>query len=381
MYRRIAAGAGRWLGGLDGVETVFVRRSVASGEASFPRSDIDVSVVVLDPTPAVVAAVADRVVGLRRVLPVLGEAILHDAEDLVRWTHLDTYRGSIDRRAAFAVHGPAPAIPLVPTNVRHALWRLAFWLGTFLPRALARRNLVNLRKFALEAVGAHAVAVGALAEPPLTRAEALTLPAARLLPTDESRPEDWLRAFFDVLGDAHRATRPAVEPLMPGEHATTWPNSGRPARLVALDSPGARLPATAASPGAVIVTAEALDLLVSCVNPALWWALSDPLRASVRRPEAGALRHFALVESSLWRLCAPGLHGCARDEPARRVALAMDLADGAAGGPGWTPPEPASDLVPTSVRDYYIRVYPRLRAQAADVAARLDQPRAESSAV
>jgi predicted nucleotidyltransferase len=381
VYRRIAAGAGRWLGGLDGVETVFVRRSVASGEATFPRSDIDITVVVHDPTPHVVAAVADRVVALRRVLPVLGEAILHDAEDLVRWTHLDTYRGSIDRRAALPVHGPAPAIPRVSVSVRDALWRLAFWLDTFLPRALARGNRVNLRKFALEAVGAHAVAVGELGEPPLTRAQALTLPAARLLPEDHARPEDWLRAFFDVLGDAHNAARPAVEPLRPGEHSMTWPDSGRPARLVALDSPGARPPATAGSPDALIVTAEALDLLVSCVNPALWWALPDPLRTSVARPEADALRHLALVESSLWRLCAPGLHGCRADEPARHVALAVDLAEGAAARPGWTPPEPASELIPASKRDYYVRVYPRLRAQVAEVAALLGQPLVERSAV
>ena len=373
-YRRLAAAVGWWLGRADGVETVYVRRSVASGETSFPRSDIDLGIVVRPASPAVVGGLAGRVARLRRVLPALGEVQLHDEGDLVRWTRLDTYRGSIDRRADFPVHGPAPTIPSVPVEQRHALWRLAFWLETLVPRAIRRGDVANLRKFALEAVGAHAVVVGALAEPPLRRAEALRLPAARFLPPTGD-PGSWLRAFLDVVGDAHAAVRPQVGAVPAGSYELTLPGSGRRARLLVLESAGAELPADASAAATVVVTAPALDLLVSCVNPVLWWALPDELAAGVRAPEPDALRHFARSQTSLWRLCGPGFYAGPLHGPARRVALASDLAAGMTDRPGWRPPEPDPALVPSSRRDYYDRVFPRLRAEAAEIANRLEEPR------
>jgi predicted nucleotidyltransferase len=380
LYRRLAAVAGRSLGRLDGVECVYVRRSVASGEASLPRSDIDLSIVVADANSAAVGAVAERFARLRRLLPVLGEAMLHDRADLERWSHLDTYRASIDRRVSIPVHGYQPPIPRPPVERSHALWRLAFWLEWLLPWALRRRDGTTLRKFAIEAVGAHAVAVGAVSEPPLTRAEALQLPAARFLPRDSAAPAGWLQAFFEVVADAHGASRRGVEPLPPGEHHLQYPGYGTDVRLLTLDSPASGLPPSASSPDTVVVTAEALDLLVSCVNPPLWWTLPMELRESVLPPDTAAVRHFALAEASLWRLCAPGLHACALDEPARRVALAADLAAGAHERPAWEPPAARPELVPSSRGDYYARVYPRLLAQAADVHFALESTRVEQIA-
>jgi hypothetical protein len=373
-YRRLAAAVGWWLGRADGVETVYVRRSVASGEASFPRSDVDLGIVVRDASPAVVGGLAGRVARLRRLLPALGVVQVHDEAGLVGWTRLDTYRGSIDRRADFSVHGPAPAIPSVPVEQRHALGRLAFWLETLVPRAIRRGDVANLRKFALEAVGAHAVVVGALAEPPLRRAESLRLPAARFLPTT-GHLDSWLRAFFDVGDDAHAVARPQLGAVPAGSYELTLPGSGRRARLLVLESAGAELPAEARAPETVVVTAAALDLLVSCVNPALWWALPDELAACVRTPEPDALHHFARSQTALWRLCGPGFYAGPLRGPARRVALASDLAAGLTDRRDWRPPEPEPALVPSSRRDYYDRVFPRLRAEAAEIANRLEEPR------
>ena len=57
------------------------------------------------------------------------------------------------------------------------------------------------------------------------------------------------------------------------------------------------------------------------------------------------------------------------------MALASDLAAGMSDRPGWRPPEPDPALVPSSRRDYYDRVFPRLRAEAAEIANRLEEPR------
>ena len=348
-----------------------MRRSVATGEASFPRSDVDLGIVVHDASGTVVADIADRASRLRRVVPVLGEIQLYDIEDLDRWTRIDTYRGSLDRRSAYSVHGPPPKIPDVPIRAPEAFWRMAFWLETNLPRAIARDDATNLRKFALEAVNAHAVATGALEEPPLRRASATSLPAARLLPETQSSPTRWLQAFFDVVADARGTESTAVEPVPPGAYPLTVPGSGARTRLVVLGSSRASPPPESRLPGAITVTPQALDVLVAYVNPALWYALPAPVAASVRPPSEHALRRQALSLSSLWRLCAAGLHPTDPGGPARRLALAADLASGVQTESDWTPPEPDPELVSSSREDYYARVYPKLRARRIEVAATL----------
>ena len=45
VYRAIARVAGAALGSFEFVESVFVRRSVATGEVSLGRSDIDLTIV------------------------------------------------------------------------------------------------------------------------------------------------------------------------------------------------------------------------------------------------------------------------------------------------------------------------------------------------
>jgi hypothetical protein len=149
--------------------------------------------------------------------------------------------------------------------------------------------------------------------------------------------------------------------------------------LVVIESSNAPLPSDATRPGAIVVTPEALDLLVSDVNPALWWAFPPAVASLVRQPDREALHRQAHGFASLWRLCGPGLHPTTLDEPARRLTLASELADDAQTRHGWEPPEPKPELVPTSRRDYYTRVYPLLRAQRADVLSRLEEPRVETA--
>jgi hypothetical protein len=90
LYRRIAAWAARHLGGLDLVRAVYARRSVASGEVVLGSSDVDLHVIIRpfrDPLEEgrALAALAERLRRLRRLLPILGDFDASTASDLDRW--------------------------------------------------------------------------------------------------------------------------------------------------------------------------------------------------------------------------------------------------------------------------------------------------------
>ena len=93
VYRVIAAGAARLLGRLDGVRSVYARRSVASGEVVLGRSDVDLHVIVepfadLEQEGRALAVLARRVRLLRRLLPILGDCDVSTPAELDVW-----YRG------------------------------------------------------------------------------------------------------------------------------------------------------------------------------------------------------------------------------------------------------------------------------------------------
>jgi predicted nucleotidyltransferase len=89
-YRAIAGVAARTLGRLEGVIGVYARRSVATGEVAFGRSDIDLHILIAPSSSAeaegeLLANLVARYNRMRRVAPVLGHAWVSTREDLERW--------------------------------------------------------------------------------------------------------------------------------------------------------------------------------------------------------------------------------------------------------------------------------------------------------
>ena len=67
------------------VETIFVRRSVASGEVVFGRSDIDLSIVIRDPASgAALCSLANSFRALHFPFPMLGQA--QCGRSAIRWS-------------------------------------------------------------------------------------------------------------------------------------------------------------------------------------------------------------------------------------------------------------------------------------------------------
>jgi hypothetical protein len=89
-YRAIARVAARTLGRLDGVIGVYARRSVATGEVAFGRSDIDLHILI---APSASAEAEGKLLAnlvalynrMRRLAPVLGHAWVSTRDDLERW--------------------------------------------------------------------------------------------------------------------------------------------------------------------------------------------------------------------------------------------------------------------------------------------------------
>ncbi|MCZ2153118.1 MAG: hypothetical protein LC114_04330 [Bryobacterales bacterium] len=159
------------------VKGIYLRRSVAAGEAQFPWSDIDLAMVLSAFSSAeeeglALAELLRRFHRARTIFPRLGETLIYTANDFDESVDDDPYRASIDQRAAIAIYGEIPKAKPPRITPFAAIRRLVFWLEAYLPRALRTRNHRNARKFAIEMWNAWRVCSGELQQPFISRREA-----------------------------------------------------------------------------------------------------------------------------------------------------------------------------------------------------------------
>lgn len=243
------------------VRSVYIRRSVATGEADFPWSDLDIGLVVDDLRGADALALYRRFLVARTVFPRLGECQIASEDDLRENAWADPYRASLDRRFAVTVAGPPPAIPLVPVSLRAAARRLVFWFERYLPRAVRRRNLRNQWKFVAEMHNALGVIEGRWPEPLKTRAEATAAVA---------RPVADGTAFAVCCRLAARA----CEVVTPADQIPVVHQTVVLPGLTILPADTMPWPAGTGP----VVTPAVLHLLLELQNPFLWWRHGPALR-------------------------------------------------------------------------------------------------------
>lgn len=278
------------------VESIYIRRSVASGEAQFPWSDVDLGIVLSrfaneEDEGRALERLWGRFRLARLLFPRLGEAELHVAASLADSAIDDPYRASIDRRAAVPTHGCIPEWTPAPIAPRDAIRRLVFWFDGYLPRSLGARNRRNARKFAIEMWNAWLTASGAIEEPFLRRRDTEDHwrrgADASLLAQTDTGPDGAFRACLSLATRAHSLLRPPLprlaEPLfaevrfLPGTALRT---------LHLLPTPASPLPGHAPRPTGLIVTPEALDLFLGTQNPFLWHGLPARIQDLLQCPPA-----------------------------------------------------------------------------------------------
>ncbi|HVN29469.1 MAG TPA: hypothetical protein VMT64_13320, partial [Candidatus Binataceae bacterium] len=203
----------------DAVKSVALRRSAATGEVDFGRSDIDLMVIVHPEKAAdggCIEALYRSVTRARRFNPALTDVEVYTPDAVAAHAGTDTFWASSDRRAAMLLCGDPIEIPSLPVDPNHALHRFLFFLETFFSIALQRRNERNLRKISLECWNAYASAERLIDEPYLLRSEmeahALRV-ENKLNVTALAEPRYASRFVLELADRMHRSRMPVLQKL------------------------------------------------------------------------------------------------------------------------------------------------------------------------
>jgi hypothetical protein len=323
------------------VRSVYIRRSVAAGEAAFPFSDLDLAIVVEPAAGTALNQLRRRFALARLAFPRLGECQVFAQEDLDELAVTDPYRTSLDRRTAVAVFGPPPSIPEAPVPVTEVARRFITWFDGFIPTARRTGNQRNLRKFAVELTNALGVLEGRWPLPLTSRRETV---ARTPLPTG-----DLFTVCCELAVRAHARLRPPAPVL------STPLDLG--AFVVAPLALAVHLP-----PHRTVMTPEVLDLLLQYQRPWLWYEHGEPLAAAgFDAPDTGAWLAAARRYAGGERVRGPGFLE-------RRTGPAVARLKAAASVLGADLPAlPPSGTTPAT---YYLAHYDTLAAWAATLRAR-----------
>ncbi len=287
VYRGVARLTGRVLGASRLVESVFVHRSVAAGEISFGKSDIDLVLVVRQPAPASadgpeLASLYENVRRIRRFNPAIGHMAVQDPSGIRKAVEADTYLGSLDRRSSLLLYGKPVHFPEMAVRKEDALRRFAFWQDSFLSTAIRHGDARNLRKIASDMWNAYAVASGMLAIPFTTRSQAESHWSAHenshsseeVRSNPERSPFHGFRLAMRLHGELLPALKPMSDPMV--FRARMAPRF-RERLMVVVPGPDSPVPAEALERGSFLTTPELLHLYVHYVNPFCHWILPREL--------------------------------------------------------------------------------------------------------
>jgi hypothetical protein len=327
---------------LEYVRHIYIRRSVAAGEAEFPWSDLDLGVVIEPASGADLWRLCRRFRLTQLAFPRMGECQMATADELAEMTEMDPYRGSLDRRYAISLVGGPPPIPAVPVTPEAAARRLVFWFEHYLPVAMRQRNVRNQWKFSREMANALGVMERRWPEPLRSRREAEVPKELRSLST-----------FAQCCAMAERAQallrRPAPR-LAEVLH--------RPGLILVPDhhTPMPRLPAKT-----LVMTPPVLDLLMATQRPGLWLSHGIALRdLGFVAPPLQAWTAWCYRQTSGERLRQPGFGDAEPIMQATRLARAEAVLETLEAGRAPEAIVDRPEAESTNVQHYYQEAYDRL---------------------
>jgi hypothetical protein len=342
------------------IAAVCVRRSVASGEATFPLSDLDFDLTITADRGETMARVWRRYRLARLLFPRTGQCFVLTAGDVETVAALEPYRAALNRRCGLAVRGSLPYWPeraLAPMELAR---RVVFWLEEYFPTAVRTGHRRNQRKFLLEMYNALGVLERRWSEPRITLGEVE-------------------RAYEREVG-----TTPFAAGLEAARRALAYLDLEAPLVTELIELPGltilprAEHPWPASSRG-VVATPEALVLLLRTQRPMLWLehgAVLAALGFSAPPPDAwfGVARRLT---SPQWPR-GPGFFEPLSGAPRSRAALAEHLA-GALESGRLRPAPPAPGEAAATTTAYYEQVYDGLAARTRALRDRLARLATDSS--
>ena len=387
-YRLSAALSGRFFSRFKLVESVFVHRSVATGEVAFARSDIDLLVVVRKPLGEAadgeeLAEMWRRLKQFRRLNPLINHVEVHDREGLLRWFATDTYRGSQERRSAWLVWGNHIDFPVLPVRREDAVRRFAVWGDGFFSTAVRERNRRNLRKTALEMWNAYATAVGRITEPFLLRREMAAHWAAsgeaHLWRRIENEARQAPQAVFELAECLHEARLGRIAKLsQPLIARVLMPPRYRHRTIVFVPDAWWPLPAESFEPGSSVCTPEMFHLYLHYWNPFLYWVLPEQIRElGIKTPPVEAFIRACFFFGDNHTLRNPGFMHRDTWTPGAFVELVRYVLPYLK--EGRVPPQPEEQAVRAWINTkpevdvYYRELFPKLYREYANQWAQLEE--------
>jgi hypothetical protein len=344
-----------------GVRSVFIRRSVATGDAVFPFSDLDLSLVIGEIGGTEMADLYRRLRIARILFPRLGEVQVTTPEELRDMAESDPYRAYLDGCSAITIHGEQPHLPQFALSPMSVARRLVFWMDYYLPWAVRRRRHRDQRKLVLEMWNALNVLQGRWPAPQLSR-----------LAIQESWKnnglEDGAPPFVQCCRFAEQAhallgcTAPAID-------RQVLLKASRP--ILLLPRADSAWPQEAYRPGVRVFTPPALSLFMATQDPLLWLDVGVQLRElgfemPSRRSWVAACLRLAGGE----RLRRPGFSERGPGQQARRLARLESVISWIETGQVAEPQAAPERREPQSVSWYYTEQFDQLAKDAARLRSR-----------
>lgn len=377
IYRQVARVTAKALASGGLVESVFLRRSAATGEVQFGRSDIDLSLIVCDQVAddeSEIETLYRKARTLKRFVPRLDHMEVHEPGGMQEIARMDTFWGSLERRSLVLLHGAPIGLPCLPVHPDHAVSRFALWVEWFFSESVQRKSARNIRKTALENWTAYATASGLIEEPFLVRTdmEAHIRQAERGVDTRRLGEPGYAAAVvFGFADRLHRTRLPQLQKLAaPHVFEAVLPPLASRRLFVVLPRADSLLPPEAFAPGAFLCTPEALHLHLHYTNAFLYWALPPTildlgvkpptvhgfLKACCRFGHNRFLRHPGFALNNTWM-------------PSARTACVRHALEWASRGelPPAIPQKELRDMIenrPTCL-EYYRTIYAPLRRESA----------------
>lgn len=338
-----------------GVQSVFIRRSVATGDSIFPLSDLDIGLVIDDFDGTGMAGLYRRVWTARVLFPRLGEVQATTPEELHDMAESDPYRASLDRRSVITIRGKPPVMLPATLSPMAIARRLVFWLEHYLPWAVRNRRRRDQRKFVLEVWNALSVLQGRWPEPILSRQ---TVHKA----WKESGLDDGAPPFVQCCRFVEQAhallgrTAPIIDRLIkiPG-----------PRPIVLLPRADSAWPSEAWRHGVFVLTPPALDLLMTTQDPFLWIDAREQLQAlGFAAPARDTWIAACLRLAGGERLRRPGFSERGPSRHAQRLARLGAVIAWLEGGQVGEPPAGPEREAPLMVALYYRKQFDKLAEEA-----------------
>jgi len=358
IYRTAARALALTVFKAPSIQSVCVRRSVASGEAVFPFSDMDFDITITSDSGLLIEELRKRYSLAKILFPRTGHCFVMTSADPNEISVTEPYRASINQRCFFHALGVPPPWPAHPIQPLEAARRVVFWLEYFFPTAVRRGQHRNQRKFYLEMCNALGLIEGKWNEP---RVYSREVEQAYPLPSDSlfARGLNVAAKAHDLLD--RRAPRIGATFHAPG--------------LTILRTPESAWPPEALVDHGVVTTPESLDLLLQTQCPALWLHHGQALSALGFDPPSRMawIRSARRLAGSLW-LRGPGFFEARNGYQEQRVRLAGHILDALDRGllPPPLPPADPTTLLSGRASAYYLGIYDGLAAEAASLRKRAE---------